>query len=211
MTEAGASPGRNDVAAVVREHLFAIGVRAKSPAPSGDLRDALVRAESTVSHLGVVLARLHTSPLPRDVAAGLGVVGPEDLVESAERNVASGAITAATVSAAYRHLTLDRLVEVLRSGAAAAGSGDRVLVHGAPTLERLTGQGEFVALTDWSGAALADPHMDLAIAARDVIQRLGAAMVPVLAESYGHDRIDPRRLDWYSLAAELALGGSEST
>jgi aminoglycoside phosphotransferase len=186
----------------LREHLRAIGVLADG-GRFGDGHDALVRPETTVGAMGAVLSRLHRADVPDALVAVLPRRHPRDVVEAARSAVSAGRVRRESIAEPYRHLSPERLVEVLEHGMAALEPADPVLTHGAPTLDRLCGAVAPDSLTDWHRAGLADPHLDLAVAARDLMLRLGPAIVPVLAASYEPPPIDPRRLDWYSLAIEL--------
>lgn len=158
-------------------------------------------AERTISRLATTLARIHEVAIdPRTLRADPAVViGPEDLIHRAE--AATG-----QVGPAYRHMTRERLLEVLRDGAAAIPTppADLVLVQGSPTLANLRFDGpDAIGFEDWSGAALGDRYLDLAIAARDVAGVFGPAPIQAFFGEYGLERPDPVRLDWYLLAAEL--------
>jgi aminoglycoside phosphotransferase len=182
-------------------HLSALQVLAGGPR-CGDSHDALVRPEATIGALGSVLSRLHRSRPPEALAARLARRRPADLLDEARRAV-KGDGPAPAPGGPYAHLPPRRLLEVLEAGVGRVGHEAAVLVHGAPTLDRLCGESVPDGLDDWARVAVADPHLDLAVAARDVVARLGPPMVPVLARSYGAESIDPIRLDWYSLAIEL--------
>jgi aminoglycoside phosphotransferase len=158
-------------------------------------------AERTIGHLAATLAALHAAPVePAALRTEAEVVlEPSQLVARAESGTGE-------VGAAYRHLSRERLVEVLRDGArAVVVEPERlVLAQGRPTLANLRLEGpEPLGFADWTDAALADPYRDLALAARDVLQRFGPAPIQAFFGLYGLDRADPVRLDWYLLAAEL--------
>lgn len=66
---------------------------------------------------------------------------------------------------------------------------------------------------DRSGAALADRHRDLAVAAADVVATFGAGAVIGFVEAYAGARRDPEsvdlvRLDWWSMAAAILGPGA---
>ena len=202
MNEPVGRPGRPTMTDGLREHLLDIGVLAEGDR-CGDAHDALVRPGVTVAALGAALSRLHRAPVPEAVLEELPRRGPAELVEAARQVVASGRVHGESIAAPYRHLTPERLMEVLEDGLGSLEAVTPVLTHGAPTLDRLCGVAVPDALADWSRVGLADSHLDLAVAARDLMSRLGPAIVPVLASSYEPPLIDPRRLDWYALAIEL--------
>lgn len=202
MNEPAQQAGPPAASGELRAHLIAIGVLGEG-SRRGDAHDALVRPETTVGALGAVLARLHAAEVPQWLVGRLSRRTPADLVDAASRAVTDGRVTSGSLAAAYRHVPPERLLEILEEGAATIEVDTEVLTHGAPTLDRLCGEVVAEALDDWQRAALADPHLDLAIAARDLVARLGPAVVPVLADAYAPGRIDPRRLDWYALAVEL--------
>lgn len=164
-----------------------------------------IGADRLVALLGATLARLHATEPVGPSAHGLRVLTPSDVVVGARRAVGAGLVTAADLSPAYRHMAVDRLLEVLEQGAARIpAASPSVVTHGRASLDSLRidpcGAAGFV---DWSHVALGDAHRDLAVAARSVAERVGAGAVPSLFDSYGAERIDPLRLDWYSLVAEL--------
>lgn len=114
---------------------------------------------------------------------------------------------------AYSHMERSRLLEVLSEGAHELGEFPTPLVvvtHGRPSPATLWCSGsEAVGFTDWRGAAVCDPHRDLAYAASVVAARLGPMLVPVLIERYAV-RPDPRRLDWWALAQQLTGAAATS-
>lgn len=203
--------------AASRAGLDATG-RDGGPATSPEYR---VQPERTVGLLATALARLHSiSPPggPTDPpAATMGegpALDPLRVARAVQDALAEGRLAGPAAGSVYGHLPVERLVEVLVSGAqdVADRSGAAVLCHGAPTLEHLwCDRGEVVGFVEWRRAVWADPYLDLAIAARDVAGVLTPLLVPELFERYGETRPDPIRVDWWALAAELTgafeLGG----
>ena len=179
------------------------GVPASSPEYRFDV-------EHTVGLLADALARLHSTPSSEPV----GSLGPDQLVEQARESLATGRLTTDHLSAAYHHVELGRLVEILAEGRSAR-LGDTadpaVLTHGRPTLDALRCRdGVVLGFAGWERAALADRYRDLAVAASSVATDLGPMLVPTFFERYAaaaqdarYDHPDPLRLDWYALAAEL--------
>lgn len=158
-------------------------------------------AERTICRLATTLAQVHDVAIePLALRVDVEVVRqPADLVRLA-------ASSAGEPGPAYRHMTRDRLLDVLRAGEATAvcNPQDLVLVQGSPTLANLHFDGpDAIGFADWSGAALGDRYLDLAIAARDVAAVFGPAPVQAFFGEYGLQRPDPVRLDWYLLAVEL--------
>jgi len=181
--------------------------RGGSPATSTEY---LVEVERTVALYAATLAQLHavqpTGELPVHDAA--------HLVAEARAAVSEGRVTEGTLTPAYRHMSPERLLEVLVERAAhdaVASGGPLVLTHGRPLLDRLRcDAGASLGLTGWERAGLGDPYRDLAVAAREVGTRLSSMLVPALFDAYAAEsgrpelqRPDPVRLDWYVLAAEL--------
>lgn len=162
-------------------------------------------AERTIGAFALTLGRLHRTEVPPVLRTRTElVITPADLV-------ARAAAADHEVSPAYRHISRDRLVTILADGADALAAEPEPLVvsHGAPTLDLLRFDGhEVIGLSDWSHAGLADPYLDLAVAARDVTTRFGPAPIQAFIDQYGIDRPDPVRLDWYLLAAELGVPAS---
>lgn len=135
------------------------------------------------------------------------VVGIDDLVFRAKRTLEVPESEQTPLSASYSHMSRRRLVEILADGAEAVRErcGDPVLTQGRPTLGNLRFAGvDLLGFADWSEACLADPYLDLAIACRDIVCLFGAPPVRVLLEQYSTEPVDPVRLDWFTLAAELA-------
>jgi aminoglycoside phosphotransferase len=157
-------------------------------------------AERTIEAMASTLARLHGTPVPEQLRRNPAVVvAPAALVAAADAGTGQPGV-------AYRHLSRDRLVEILRSGTPADPAPEQlVLCHGRPTFGRLRFDGPTpLGFDDWSAAGLADPHLDLAAAARDLVARFGPAPIHAFFEHYASHRPDPVRLDWYLLAAELS-------
>lgn len=155
-------------------------------------------AASIVEPLGVVG--------PRSIATVIqnGEVGDRDLgVRVADAGVgprAGGPVNP------YGHMTRRELVEVLRDGLdRVLERGDSpVLQQGAPVFANLQMSGPNVCgFRDWAAIHVGDRHWDLAVASRDIVRVCGPNGLAVFFESYGHDLVDPIRLDWYSLAVEL--------
>lgn len=160
-----------------------------------------VDPERTAAMLGSVLAALHR-------------VGPPDEASSSARPAMQGAVDrarevlgngdGAPLDPAYAHMERERLVSILEEGLDELGQPGAVVSHGRPTLSRLVCvQGRPVGFVDWRRLELADSHRDLAAAATDVAATLGPMAVPLLFDAYGADP-DPRRLDWWVLAHQLA-------
>ncbi len=200
--EPGGDAGLSEL--VARSGFDATG-RAGEPATSIEYR---VDAERTVQLLADVLAGLHATELDAG-ALQMAVDAGQVAAEAATTTAAAGPEPLRTArSAAYAHVSDDRLVEILLQGApaAAARQDRRVLTHGSPTLGHLwCDRGSAVGLVDWGRAAVADPYRDLAVAARSVATDMAPILVTVLFERYGERSPDPVRLDWYSLAAELLV------
>jgi aminoglycoside phosphotransferase len=168
-----------------------------------------MQPERTVELLASALVRLHAVPPPRGVVA----VRATDVVDALRERHLRGELLGPAPDSVYAHVPLDRLLDVLDDGAQGVmeRGGTAGLCHGAPTLGRLRADGgELVGLVDWHLAAVVDPYLDLAVAARSVATALTPMLVPVLVERYGLARADPVRLDWWALAAEL-LGRTASS
>lgn len=177
-----------------------------APGEPGDSIEYRVDAERTVGLFATTLRRLHDLDV-----GGLGAVvrmqRVEDLVRRAESALGAGELDDGRRSPAYAHMPVDRLVQILADGAAAAEARatPAVVVHGRPTLSRLwCRSGTAVGLVDWEDLAIGDRHLDLAVAIRSIASDLAPVLVPVFVERYGLEHPDPILLDWYSLAAELS-------
>lgn len=179
------------------------------PGEPGDSTAYRMQPDRTVELLASALVRLHAVPPP----AGVEPVRATDVVDALRARHRRGELAAPTPDSVYAHVSLDRLLDVLADGAQAVleRRGAAALCHGAPTIGRLRADGgELVGFVDWHLAAVADPYLDLAIAARSVATGFTPMLVPVLVERYGLARADPVRLDWWALAAELLGRGTPS-
>ncbi len=123
-----------------------------------------------------------------------------------EAAVAAGEFADHDFGGPYARYGADRLVEMLRDRQPdepqlAFGHGrfglDTVLLDGAASEAKVSG------ITDWASAGMADPYVDLALAARSVVTVFGAELLPVFFDAYGLEHPDPLRLDYYSLLAEF--------
>ena len=164
-------------------------------------------AAGTVAELGRLLARLHDVPVPE----GSTVLDARSIAAARRTAFEQGELAELEVGAAYRHVAVDRLVELLDEGADAAASraGAPVLTHGRPTLAVFRWERwNPIGLDDWEHLAVADRNRDLAVAARSIVTELEPAFLPPFFDAYGHDHLDLLRLDWYSLALELDPGRS---
>lgn len=182
---------------------------------------ALAQAVAAV-HDGTDEEACDTSELPRLRTA--------DALAAAEGAVADGWTPSA--GSPYAGVEPDRIVEVLRDGAARAEQrsstpvptigratfanlmlpepGDGPDLSGAPnlTFRRPSKRSERPRFADSSDAALSDPYRDLAVAAADVVATFGPGAVLGLTAAYVEARpsiepLDPIRLDWWSLAAAV--------
>lgn len=82
---------------------------------------------------------------------------------------------------------------------------DLVLTHGDPTLENFIVQGEHLSgMLDLGRAGLADRHVDLSIAVRSLRRNLGDEHAEAFLDTYGRERVDPAKLEYYRLLDELA-------
>ena len=180
---------------VVERDVGAIGRAASDPEYRSD-------PERTVTMLATLLGELHDEhPAP----GSLPVVAAVDVAEGLHRSHERGELVAARLDPAYRHMSLDRLVDVLVEGAASLG--DRpvdVLTHGAPTLEHLrVDDGRALGFTAWQLAALGDPARDLAPAVRSLVATYGPGVVPAFFARYPHPTPPVTVIDWYALADAL--------
>lgn len=131
---------------------------------------------------------------------------PESIAALAADRLAAGLIDPSTLSAGYRRLRPHQLVESLVERVDTITSrcgGAVVLSNGATVFDNIRADaGELLGLSDWRGAAIADRHRDLAVAAAGLIEFGGPALVPALFSRLATDA-DPIVLDWYLLAVEL--------
>ncbi len=213
---------------VARAGLDASELLGPSPAPAdadapmgADSVPFRVDPERTAAILGTALAALHRVGPPDAPSSGLRDA-MQDAVDTAREVLGEGA--GAPLDAAYAHIERERLVAILEkgvdelvsgdtgvsdtgvsdTGVSDTGVSDMVVSHGRPTLSRLVCvRGRPVGFVDWRRLEWADRHRDLASAATDVAATLGPMAVPLFFDAYGADP-DPRRLDWWVLAHQLA-------
>ncbi len=170
-----------------------------SPATAGEHQFDVV---ATAHAAGRALRRFHDTvpaagcPFDRRVQARL---------DAAAANVAAGRVDPSRIDAAYRRLTVERLLAELRRQPPDEPADDLVVTHGSPVLSHLvlsaTGRAGWIGL-DRMGVT--DRHGDLATAARDLARTVGPATLPPFYDGYGIEAPDPRRIDWYALADQLS-------
>ncbi|MEX0766954.1 MAG: phosphotransferase [Microthrixaceae bacterium] len=167
-------------------------------------------AERTIASLASSLAVIHSAvdaaeyeQLPTLQSQCLT---PQKLVERARLVATDNSVAPAELSAAYRHVTRERLIEILAEGAdrMALPVEEIVLIQGNPCLSNLRFAGqELLGFDDWSHSALGDSYFDLALAASDLLSIFGPQPIQSFFGIYGLNSPDPLRLDWYLLAVEL--------
>lgn len=82
---------------------------------------------------------------------------------------------------------------------------DLVLTHGDPSLPNFIVNGEYLSgMLDLGRAGIADRHVDLSIAVRSLRRNLGAEHAEAFLDTYGRDRVDPAKLEYFRLLDELA-------
>lgn len=188
------------------EIVAASGLDAGDEGTPGDDTFYLSQVERTLGLFAGVFARLSsTSELVNDAPVDPVWGTPATIVTAARDALERGAIRTEDISAAYRHMRPEQLVDALAQGEERARSrqGAPVLTHGIPTLATLRLDGvEVIGFADWTRAAVADRHRDLAVALRHLVATTGPGTVPVFASQLADDP-DPVLLDWYLLAVEL--------
>lgn len=157
--------------------------------------------EATARATGQALRRFHEVPVggcPFDRRARVRA-------EVAAVNVGSGLIASDRIDAAYRRVSIDRLLDDLRRRPPDEPEADLVVTHGAPTLSHLVLTADHAAgWVSLGRMGVADRHGDLATAARDVVRVVGPAGLLPLYDGYGIAAPDPARIDWYALADQLS-------
>ncbi len=158
--------------------------------------------ERTVTMLATLLGELHdTHPDPGTLVTVTAI----DVAEGLRRDLERHALDAGRLDAAYVHMSLERLVDVLVGGVGALA--DRpvdVLTHGSPTLDHLrVDDGRALGFTSWERAALGDPVRDLAPAVRSLVAAYGPGVVPAFFARYPHPTPPVAVIDWYALADAL--------
>ena len=151
-------------------------------------------AAAVAGRAGTLVAALQTSSLP-----ALPAAPPEALLEAATRK----ADLIAFVLPALRS-RLDALVSRLRAGMPATPA--LVAAHGDFHADQLLVDGDRITVIDFDEMCLADPALDLATFAADVVRGQGAdlkgvyAVLDPLLDGYGRR---PAGLDWHLSAAIL--------
>lgn len=180
---------------VAERDVGAVGLAASDPEYRSD-------PERTVTMLATLLGDLHdVHPAP----GTLVTVTALDVAEGLRGDLERHALDAGRLDAAYRHMTLERLVEVLVAGVDTLGERPTdVLTHGAPTLEHLRVEdGRALGFAEWGTAAVGDPVRDLAPAVRSLVAAFGPGVVPAFFARYPHPTPPVTVIDWYALADAL--------
>lgn len=172
-----------------------VSARARgTPASSGEHGFDL---ETTLDAAARLLLGLHEVP----VDGCPGRLGPGDLLTEAGQRVETEIRTSAALDPPFRRFTPAQLLELVSEDPPDAT--DLVVAHGRFGLDAvLVDHGQPGGLVDVDRLAVADRHLDLALAARDLVARVGPEALPVFFDAYGIDP-DPFRLDWYSQLVQL--------
>lgn len=143
---------------------------------------------------------LDASACPFSVSVG-------DCVGHVADRVDAGLVHVDDLHDVYRRSTPTSLLGHLETMAPeGVSTTDQVLVHGRITVGTLRVDPARAALTgvlgwDWTGVG--DRHLDLAVTARSVMDAFGGDAVGGFFSRYGHDDLDPMRLEFYGLVEEL--------
>ncbi|RMH76481.1 MAG: hypothetical protein D6683_09990 [Actinomyces sp.] len=133
---------------------------------------------------------------------------PARLHARAAAKVAAGEVTRAVDGPFAGRLPEELLAATEAVVRRSSRGGEQVVVHGSPTLSELWLAPEAPpVLTGWAAGGLGDRHLDLAVAALDVAQVFGPALVGPFLEAYGTDAIDTTRLDAFQMLVHLDGGG----
>jgi len=149
--------------------------------------------------LGETVRDVHLLP----VASAPAAPGIEELRKEASHRV-SHALVSRRPDGPYRSQAPEQLLATLDALIDELGPADEVVTHGYPVLENLwLAPDQSISLTGWSRAGRGDPHRDLAVASRSLVETFGPAMVAPFLDSYGLDDVDLRRLDTHQLLDHL--------
>ncbi len=125
----------------------------------------------------------------------------------ATQRVHEGRVDAAALSPAYRHLSPERLLAVLKSslGALPDDEGDVVVIHGHPVLAHLIAdQGGLSGLVGWHRAGVGDRYADLAVVAASLARHVSPEALGPFFVAYGLELPSLAKIDAYALLAELS-------
>lgn len=128
---------------------------------------------------------------------------PEDIVAVVRRDLSGRTALRSKLSAAYRHMDVDRLVAILSDGIEHVADEAPVRSHGRVALRQVVSTAERSVLIGSIPGIVMSPISDLVAAATDVASRFGPMLVPTLFEAAGRSDVDPLAVDWWALAHEL--------
>jgi aminoglycoside phosphotransferase len=157
-----------------------------------------LRPLRTVERLAQALRFVHEIPVdgcPFDT-------GTELRLRSIKRRVSAGHYDSSAFTPPYNRYTPHRLHELLTE--MRPPDDDLVFTHGGFGLDAaLLDISGVCGVVDWGRAGVADRYVDLATAVRSIAATLGPELIPHFFESYGLERPDPRKLDFFALLAEF--------
>lgn len=162
---------------------------------------------AVVGHLAGALRHVHRSDTTTLEGTRHLDRSPARLYARAAARVAAGEVTRAVDGPFAGRLPEELLAATDAVVRRSSRDGERVVVHGSPTLSALWVAGEAApALTGWAAGGLGDRHLDLAVAALDVARIFGPALVGPFLEAYGTDAVDPVLLDAFQILVHLDGG-----
>jgi len=135
--------------------------------------------------------------------ASATVVEPSTILSDIRTRLAGVDGEAIDLSPAYRHMAMERLVEILAVGVDHQEPARSATAHGDARLCNVIATPELATIVGFEPGLVISPLSDLVTAATDVAERFGPMLVPVLFESSGHAGVDPVAVDWWALANEL--------
>ncbi|WP_245895943.1 APH(3') family aminoglycoside O-phosphotransferase [Deinococcus irradiatisoli] len=159
--------------------------------------DALLHARRNADLLARALRELHALPI-RDCPFSMSLAVR---LRQARERVLAGAVDPQEFSEARRHLTPEQLLGWLVRN---RQNEDLAVTHGDACLPNVLVSGEYVeGFVDVGRLGLADRHTDLALACRSLRRNCGDEMAEQFLDTYGRERVDPAKLEYYQTLDEL--------
>jgi len=169
--------------------------------PRLDEPQFLLDPQRVVTQFAAALRSLHSGAIDESWP----VLAPAEQLSTALTRLRSG--VPLTLPGPYAGQSPERIADMLIDlhDGLRSPDGDVVPTIGHARLANVvTDRGAVIGWSDTSALATADRYRDLGLAAADVASVIGPGAVLALAEAYGIERPDPRRVEFYALCGLLA-------